>query len=126
MKTKFHLGYGLAAIGYMTGIFVLSSAPGESALSSPLFWNLLHVPLFAGLASCLLLSLTEGQWDRSLSWQLYVVIGLLAGVYAAVDEWHQSFVSGRYASAVDFLLNCVGIVALLLIHRLVCNHRVTS
>ena len=126
MKTKFHLGYGLAAIGYMTGIFVLTSAPGESALSSPLFWNLLHIPLFAGFASCLLLSLTEGQWDRSLSWQLYVVIGLLVGVYAAVDEWHQSFVSGRYASAVDFLLNCVGIVALLLIHRLVCNHRVTS
>jgi VanZ family protein len=36
----------------------------------------------------------------------------------AVDEWHQSFVPGRHASLVDFLLDIVGIGGMLLMVRL--------
>lgn len=126
MAVKFHLGYGVVATGYMTGIFILSSLQGgKSGPAVQLFTKLLHIPLFFGLALCLLLSVTGGKWYGTVSCQLYWVIGLLAGTYAAFDEWHQSFVAGRYASVSDFLLDCLGIVGLLLIHRWLTGHRAT-
>jgi VanZ family protein len=118
---KIHLGYGVAAIGYMIGILFLSGAPAEAGSSSPaasLFWNLLHIPLFAGLASCLLLSLSDGQWYRRITWRLYGLIVLIAGVYAGFAEWHQSWVSGRYGTPGDLLLNLLGIAALVFAHRI--------
>jgi VanZ like family len=115
---KFNPGYGLAAVGYMAGIFLLSSSRDEVAPASVLILKLLHLPLFAGLAACLLLSVTQGRWYRFIPGYLYGLIALLAISYAAFDEWHQSFVPGRSASVGDFLLNCVGIALLLTVHRL--------
>lgn len=124
---KFHPGYGMAAIGYMTGIFMLSSLPGaKSGPAVQLLTNFLHVPLYFGLAVLLLLSVTGGQWYRTIPCQLYWSIGLLAGTYAAFDEWHQSFVVGRFAGASDFLLDCLGVAGLLLIHRWLTRHRATA
>jgi VanZ family protein len=80
--------------------------------------KLLHPAVFAGLAAGLLLSLTQGQWSRPGSWRLYGVIGVIAGGYAASDEWHQSFVPGRSASVGDFLLDCAGIALVLTVHWL--------
>lgn len=126
MAVKFHLGYGVAAIGYMTGIFILSSLQGgKSGPAVQLLANLFHIPLYFGLALLLLLSVTGGQWYRSVSCQLYLAIGVLAGIYAGFDEWHQSFVAGRFAGASDFLLNCLGIAGLLLLHRWLSSHRAT-
>jgi VanZ family protein len=94
MAVKFHLGYGVATIGYLTGIFILSSLPGEaSGHAGRVLTNLLHLPMFFGLALCLLLTVSGGQWDRSVPYQLYWAVGLLGGTYAAFDEWHQSFVA---------------------------------
>ena len=115
---KLNVGCGLAAVGYMTAIFLLSSTPGNFAPTSRLVLKLLHLPLFAGLAACLLLGLTQGAWYQTGSWRLYGVVALLAGGYAAFDEWHQSFVPGRSARVGDFLLDCVGIGLLLAVHRL--------
>jgi VanZ family protein len=118
---KIHLGYGLAAIGYMLGIFFLSNSPEDAGSGSPgtaLFWNLVHIPLFAGLTSCLLLSLSDGQWFRRVPWRLYAVISAIAGAYAGFAEWHQSGVSGRYATSGDVVLNLVGVAALVVVHRL--------
>ena len=127
MAVKFHLGYGVAAIGYMTGIFLLSSLQGgKSGPAVQLLANLFHIPLFFGLALCLLLNVTGGQWYRSVSCPLYWGIGLLAGTYAALDEWHQFFVAGRSASFSDFLLDCLGIAGLLLLHRLLRAHKVAA
>ena len=124
---KLHLGYGLAATGYMTGIFFLSSLQGgRSGPGLELLSNLIHIPLFSGLALCLLLSLAGGQWPRTTSSHLYGVVGLLAATYAAFDEWHQSFVAGRSASFGDFLLDCLGIAGLLLLHRLLRGDRATA
>lgn len=131
MKVKLHLGYTVVALGYMTGIFILSELPAQCG-GGPLdpvrevLSNLLHIPLFAGLAWCLLMCLSDGQWYRTVSCQLYGIIGLLAGAYAAVDEWHQSFVTGRSGSVGDFLLDCLGIGGLLLIHQLVRGREATS
>lgn len=116
---KLHLGYGVVATAYMIGMFFLSSVPGQkSGLASQLFSNLVHIPLFAGLAFFLLMSLSGGQWNRMVSFSLYGVVGVLGGACATLDEWHQSSVAGRFASVGDFLLDCLGIAILLLVHRL--------
>jgi VanZ family protein len=116
-----HLGYTAGAIGYMIGIALLSSGPEESAAAASIgsaFWDLLHVPLFGGLAMCLLLAVTGGQWSCRVPWRLYAGITAIAVGYAAFDEWYQAFVPGRYSSAMDFALNCVGVAGLVLVHRL--------
>jgi hypothetical protein len=117
---KFHFGYGVSAIGYMIAIWFLSSSQGAAAVSGApsLAASLLHIPLFAGLASCLILSVTGGRWCHGVPWPVYGVLALVAGTYAAFDAWHQSHGLEPLASVEDFLLDGVGIWGSLLIHRL--------
>jgi len=116
---KLNVRYGLATVGYMTGIFVLSASQLNVIPASRLVLKVLHVPLFAGLAACVLMGLGQGPWSETGSWQLYGLVGVVAGGYAAFDEWHQSFVPGRTASVGDFLLDCLGIALYLGIYRLI-------
>jgi VanZ family protein len=127
---KFQFGYLVAAVGYMTGVFLLSSSEASIGPSSILLTKVLHIPLFAGLAGCLLLAVTGGQWYRTLSIQAYMLVAVLAVGYAAADEWHQSFNADRVAAVGDFLLNCVGvglaIVIQLMVARRMARKRETS
>ncbi|MGH7263771.1 MAG: VanZ family protein, partial [Candidatus Rokuibacteriota bacterium] len=105
---KLHLGYGVAAVGYMVGIFFMTSVPEGGTISTPgppAFWNFMHVPLFAGLASCLLLAVSNGEWRRRIPIRMYAVIILVAATYAGFDEWRQAAIGGRHASLEDVLLN---------------------
>lgn len=53
----------------------------------------------------------------NLSWKILVAIGSL---FAASDEWHQSFIPGRDASVLDWISDCVGILGtLFLIHKFI-------
>jgi hypothetical protein len=121
MRIKLHSGYALAALGYVTGIVTLSSSTGETGWTIadwPLAWNLLHIPLFAGLASCLLMTVNGGRWGRRLSWGAYIGVALLAVLVAAADEWRQGFIAGRYSTLGDFALNCLGVGGLVVLHWL--------
>lgn len=127
---NFQFGYLVAALGYMTGVFLLSSSEVNIGPSSVLLTKVLHIPLFAGLAGCLLLAVTGGQWYRTLSIHAYALVAVLAVGYAAADEWHQSFTADRVAMVSDFLLNCVGvglaIMIQLLVSRRMARKRETS
>lgn len=117
--------YGLLTLAYMAGIYGLSYLPGLGVRAGdPLVQvasNLFHIPLYAGLAFCLLRAISGGQ---ASSWGLDGLTLLGAGAYALLDEWHQSFVPGRYASVGDILLNLVGIVGMLLLLRLGAFRRI--
>ena len=106
----------LLTLCYMAGIYWLSSIPGEAdpestILSDMILWtppaiqNLAHIPLFGFLALL---------WHRSLSsWMkngrlLYFSAFLLATGFGILDEWHQLYVPGRYASLTDMALNALG------------------
>jgi hypothetical protein len=96
---------------YMSLIWVLSSIPGGSVhvsgaewLTDPTIQNFLHIPLFGGLAYVWLKSLLKLQTSTPL-----LLAAAIAVAYGIIDEWHQSFVPGRYASAVDVALDSVGI-----------------
>ncbi len=115
----------LLPLAYMAGIFALSSIPddgtpetlGEQMLqwATPALQNLLHLPMFGGLAAA---------WY----WALRPIIGgrrstligafLITGAYAIFDEWHQLQVPGRFGSLTDIALNLIGIsIALWFINR---------
>lgn len=107
----------------MVAIFVLSSIPGKGggkavrfiADLDPQLQNLLHIPLFA---------LLQYLWLRALAAQGARGVGLFAGSllitlgYGVFDEFHQSFVPGRYASLTDLLLNLTGALVGVLVFRL--------
>ena len=46
-------------------------------------------------------------WRRALGSTVAAVAVTL--VYAATDEWHQSFVTGRHGTPVDWLIDAVGV-----------------
>ena len=113
-------------LAYMLGIFWVSSIPGQPTPDDPILnvvfsvippklQNLLHVPLFGGLA---------WLWHWSLrGWlpgeaRLGTIAFLLAAGYGILDEFHQMMVPGRYASATDVALNILGIVVALWLTRL--------
>jgi len=106
----------LLTFGYMTGIYWLSSIPGDIDSESPLLssiilWtppaiqNLAHIPLFGMLAFL---------WHRSLnpliknSRLLLGTAFLLTTGFGMADELHQLQVPGRYASLTDMALDALG------------------
>jgi hypothetical protein len=101
----------------MAAFYWLSSLPGTQLPDDPklyalFYWispalqNTLHVPAYAVLAGAWRWVL--GAWLRSSSAQ---TIGacIIAVAYGVFDEWHQSFVPGRYASLTDIVLNIAGV-----------------
>jgi hypothetical protein len=97
-------------------LYWLSSIPGTPLPNDPahhaLFrWispsaqNTLHVPAFAALS---------WAWCWALEVWLPMPVArvicawVIAATYGVFDEWHQSFVPGRYASLIDVLLDVAG------------------
>ena len=101
------------------GVFYwLSSLPGtplpdDPALYGLFYWvppsvqNALHIPAYAALA---------GAWCWAFGAWLRVPVAraiaacAITSAYGVFDEWHQSFVPGRYASLTDVILNVAGAV----------------
>lgn len=106
----------------MGTIYLLSSIPGnvtnpESLLEQSLIWitpnlqNLLHIPLFFGLAAAWRYGLKKHIRNESL---LLAAAFILSVLYGFVDELHQMQVPGRYGSISDIGLDALG-AALILI-----------
>ena len=119
MKIPLNPRYGLLAVAYVLAIHRLSSIPDlppEPDSVVRLAFNLGHVPLFAGLAFCLLQSLPGlgRAWGTR-----YGLAFALSAACGALDEWHQSFVPGRDCSLGDFLLDLAGIAGMLVALRLI-------
>lgn len=114
MKTTALQAFGPPAL-LMGMIFLLSSIPGEveggvlKVLTSlePTLQNLLHIPLF-GLLQFLWL---RGFTKRGTTGATAIVASFCITLsYGALDELHQYFVPGRYASLLDLGLNLLGAV----------------
>ncbi len=115
------------AAGWMLLIFFLSHQPGFSDdLESPSFFemvpellsNLLHIPVYGVLAALYWFGFC-GTINSIARRNLVVIV--LALLFACSDEFHQSFVIGRYASAMDIASDFVGaviaVLMLTIMHR---------
>jgi len=58
---------------------------------------------------------------RKKGWKLFVLSSGIAALYAATDEFHQLFITGRSAQVKDVLLDTTGAVTGMLIFFLVIN-----
>ena len=91
---------------YMGLMLALSSLPGRQVarLGLPVdLLNLMHVPLYAGLAWVTLSALVGPSLRR---------VALAAGAclaFAISDEWYQSVIPGRVAAFEDLIADGVGI-----------------
>ena len=113
--SKLHVGLPLLIMG---AFYWLSSLPGtpmpdDPALYGLFYWvpptaqNALHVPAYAALAWSLCWAL--GAWLPVPVARAFAACSI-ASAYGVFDEWHQSFVPGRYASLTDVILNVAGAV----------------
>ena len=104
------IGRWLPAILWAAAIFWLSSQSELPRADRPLLDLLLkkgaHALGYAVLAVLVQRALGGGvvadpRWRAVAAW-------LLATLYAASDEWHQSLVPGRTAAALDVLIDSAG------------------
>ena len=105
--------WAATAAAWAATIFLLSSRPGDpaAAKSFPIQFlhNGAHAPIYALLSGFVLLALAPRPGSvpepggRALGLALLVAV-----LYALSDEWHQYFVPGRTASAVDVATDAFG------------------
>ena len=74
---------------------------------TPTVQNLLHIPLFGLLSYLWLNALTK---NGCLGKKKLIITIIITLGYGLLDEFHQTFVPGRYGSLTDMLLNIVGII----------------
>ena len=96
----------LVPIALMAAIFILSAQPaaGHHAWWVIVIRKLGHITGYALLTAAWWWAL-GGVVDRPLLWAVGISLG-----YACTDEFHQTFVSGRHGSPVDWLIDTVGVV----------------
>ena len=98
-------------------LYWLSSIPGVRLPASPevyalFYWisptlqNVLHVPAYAALGWTMCWALRA--WLNRASAIVLIAAGI-STIYGIFDEWHQSFVPGRYASLTDLTLDVAGV-----------------
>jgi VanZ family protein len=74
-----------------------------------------HLTEYAILAALLYRAF---RWNRPRVSRAFIVSFFIAAVYAALDEFHQSFVASRTGSPWDVLIDCGGALAGLVLYRL--------
>jgi VanZ family protein len=130
MNKKIFFSPLIPPIFLMGLIFISSSIPMQKDTGhlkfltdlDPTLQNFLHIPLF-----CLLSYLWLRTLKRiKLNTQPAVVFTLLITVlFGCLDEFHQTFVSGRYGSLMDICLNIIGIISGILFFFVVSKQRRT-
>ena len=103
------VGLWTPVAGYLALIFVLSGQP-DPPLPSQVSAAQGHSLGYMGLAVTVGRALAGGAASGAT---LRVAAGAwaIAAVYAASDEWHQSFVPGRTADSADWLADAAGALA---------------
>jgi len=104
---------------YMGFIFILSSIPaggsgiGGAFFITPTLSNVLHIPLFGFLSFLWMRTFVSGKvrYKKAILYTIIITI-----CYAGLDEFHQFFVPGRFASLGDFALDTIGCIAGLFVY----------
>lgn len=91
----------------MLSIFTASSIPDIGQLPGGMSDKSSHSIAYAVLAGLLLRALAGGRLS-GINWRAASAAVLLATLYGASDEWHQSFVPGRTADRYDILADGIG------------------
>ncbi len=97
-------------------IFFLSNQPGDS-LDLPDIPDLdkgLHCIVYGVLALSALFAVPEYKYQANPFWVSLLVV-LFCLLYGISDEFHQSFIPGRFPSVLDLLADTIGAVVVVLV-----------
>jgi VanZ family protein len=107
----------------MMVIFGLSYISDQGAANdalNPLAWispnvqNFLHLPVYGGLAFLWFWALRH--WVAEVGFRYLMALIFTLG-HGFLDEWHQTFVPGRFGTLTDVGFDVVGAVLGLLVYR---------
>jgi VanZ family protein len=102
----------VAVVFWAGVIFALSAIPSLASPFAPFYDSVLrklaHMGVYAVLMVLLFRAL-QGHTDNKR--HALLLAALLAVLYALSDEWHQSFIAGRYGSFHDVWIDILGIAA---------------
>jgi VanZ family protein len=100
----------LPALGWAGLIFFLSHQPQSAydrlGLTGELLSAAGHLVVYAGLMATLTLALRRGS--NLDGGRILGLAFLLAALYGLTDEFHQSFIPGRKATLIDWIIDLVG------------------
>lgn len=97
----------LPVAAYMALIFYQSAQSSWPSAVEFVWDKLLHAGGYAPLAWLCVRALTD-RFRKATTIQLGAGAWLIATIYAASDEWHQSFVAPRVMDAGDFAADAIG------------------
>jgi VanZ family protein len=109
--------FAACSVIWMFMIFSLSSVPGSRLGPDDPLLDLIkkagHFVIFGVLGSLYLYTLKGRRPLPETRITLFLLSLFLAAVYAASDEYHQSFTPGRHASAYDVVIDACGAMTFL-------------
>jgi VanZ family protein len=104
--------YWLPVAALCGAIFIQSSYPSlQPIIHWPNSDKLLHMMVYALLGALICRALSTVGRLNAERWMLIACAVVLTTLYGVSDEWHQSFVPGRHASAADLLADFIGALA---------------
>lgn len=99
----------LPALAWGATIFALSDRPRLPVALESGTDKIAHFGAYAVLGALIAYALGAGGWRPWLA-------ALLAALYGATDEWHQSWVPGRAAEVADWVADCAGAITGAMLH----------
>jgi len=97
----------------LVGIYLLSSIPDQGNSGTQLKqigYNLGHIPAYGLLTFFWIKGINPGMIKPLTRVFSYVLVALFLVSFSLFDEWHQSFVPGRFPSVLDMGLDFLGIL----------------
>lgn len=97
-----------ALLGWAGIIFLLSSFPNPPGPRGPEWQSYLAHTVGYAVFGFLAARLFAATWPAAPPWRLTLAAWGLAVLYGISDEFHQSFVANRHASALDVAFDALG------------------
>jgi VanZ family protein len=91
----------------MALLYGASSVPDVGSLPGGVSDKIAHFSAYALLAILVLRALAAGRFD-GVTWRRSLIAVLITILFGASDEWHQSYVPGREAEALDIIADAIG------------------
>ncbi len=101
----------VAPFAWALALFIQSSIPGDNLEFIPKLFpdmdKMIHAAIYA-VFGWLIVAAFPKNWVRRVPWRTLALCVLIGSLYGASDEWHQSFVTGRSSSIIDWVYDTFG------------------
>ena len=108
-ENKWNYKFALPALFYAGLIFFLSSLPSSAIPNLGISFGDLIIHFIEYAAFGYFIALAVMQQAGKITWKNVLIVFFIGSLYGASDEYHQSFVQGRFSEVGDFLADSAGV-----------------